>query len=181
MMKQTRRSRRTIASALATAIVLLGGALLLALAGVAAAPRAVSAAQQARPPAEKTPDLKLFTGTWKASFQGEVFAILMLKEQGGALTGTLNNFDISLDKEGNLAPGTHKDQGDAPLLNVRCKSGALYFVAIQKDQYNPSTEWKFVPTNAHQAELTQMIDNQPYATNGVPAKPIPMLREQTKQ
>ncbi len=180
MMKQTRRSRWTIASALATAIVLLGGALLFALAGAAAAPRAVSAAKQARPPAERTPDLKMFTGTWKASFQGEVFAILILKEQGGALTGTLNNFDIILDKEGNLAPGTHKDQGDAPLLNVRFRSGALYFVAIQKDQYNPSTEWKFVPTTAHQAELTQMIENQPYTTNGVPARPIPMLREHTK-
>jgi hypothetical protein len=176
MMKQTRRSRLILASA----AVLLGGALLSALAGVGAAPRAVSAAQGARPPAEKTPDLKLFTGTWKASFQGDVFAILILKEQGGALSGTLNNFDISLDKEGNVGPGTHKDQGDAPLLNVRFKAGALYFVAIQKDQYNPSTEWKFVPTSAQQAELTQMIDNQPYATNGVPAKPIRMLREDTK-
>lgn len=180
MMKQTRRNRRTIASALATAIVLLGGALLVALAGFAAAPRAASAAQEARPPAGKTPDLKLFTGTWKASFQGEVFAILILKEQDGALTGTLNNFDISLDTEGNLAPGTHKDQGDAPLLNVRFKAGALCFVAIQKDQYNPSTEWKFVPTSAQEAELTQMIDGQPYTTNGVPAKPIRMLREHTK-
>jgi hypothetical protein len=178
MMKQTRRSRLTLASA--SAAVLLGGALLFALAGVAAAPRALSAAQQARPPAEKTPDLKSFAGTWKASFQGEVFAILILKEQGGALTGTLNNFDISLDKEGSLAPGTHQDQGDAPLLNVRFKAGALYFVAIQKDQYNPSTEWKFVPTSAQEAELTQMIDNQPYAINGVPAKPIRMLREHTK-
>ncbi len=129
---------------------------------------------------ERTPDLKLFTGTWKASFQGEVFAILILKEQGGAITGTLNNFDVSLDKEGNLAPGTHKDEGDAPLLNVRFRSGALYFVAIQKDQYNPSTEWKFVPTSAQEAELTQMLDNQPYTTNGVPAKPIRMLREHTK-
>ncbi|MBZ5501996.1 MAG: hypothetical protein LAN59_07075 [Acidobacteriia bacterium] len=177
MRKQTRRSRRTLASALATVFVLLGGAFLFAL---AAAPRAVSAAQQVKPAAEKAPDLKSFTGTWKASFQGEVFAILILKEKGGDLTGTLNNFDISLDKEGNLAPGTHKDQGDAPLLNVRFKSGALYFVAIQKDQYNPSTEWKFVPTSAQEAELTQLIDNQPYATNGVPAKPIRMLREHAK-
>ena len=170
MRKQTSRNHRTFAPALACSVVLLAGALLFALAGV-------SAAQQPRPPAEKTPDLKLFMGTWKASFEGEVFAILILKEQRGALTGTLNNFDISLDKEGNLAPGTHQDQGDAPLLNVRFKAGALYFVAIQKDQYNPSTEWKFVPTNAREAELTQMIDSQPYTTNGVPAKPIRMLRE----
>ena len=176
----TQTSRGRLANTQAATAILLSGALLLAFVTLAGAPRAVSAPRGARQSAEKPPDLKSFAGTWKATFQGEVFAVLIVKEQGGTLAGTLNNFDISLDKDGNLSPGTHKDDGNAPLLNVRVKSGALYFVAIQKDQYNPSTEWKFVPKNAQEAELIQMIDNQPYSINGVPAKPIQMLREHAK-
>jgi hypothetical protein len=59
------------------------------------------------------PDLKAFVGTWKASYKGDVFATLVLNEERGSLSGTLNNFDLSVDKEGNLTDGTHKDEGDA--------------------------------------------------------------------
>ncbi len=141
-------------------------------------PRRPSAGQQTK---ETLPDIKPFLGTWKASLKGEVFAILVVREDRGSVAGTLNNFDIGRDKDGNLNDDTHKDFGDGPLLNVRIKSGALYFVAIQKDQYAPSTEWKFVPKNAQEGELTQLIDGQPYSPNGSVPKPILMVRERTKQ
>jgi len=150
------------------------------LLGLASASCAAASPQNAQQQAEKPLDLKACVGTWKASFQGEVFAVLVLKETKGELTGTLNNFDLVFDRDGNLAEGTHKDQGEAPLLNVRVKEGALYFVVLQKDQYYPSTEWKFVLKNAGEAELTPMLDNQPYASNGVVAKSIPMFRERPK-
>ena len=159
-------------------------ALLTVLFGLQLGPVLASAAnaspQNARQPAEKPLDQKACVGTWKASFQGEVFAVLVLKETKGELTGTLNNFDLVFDRDGNLAEGTHKDQGEAPLLNVRVKDGAVYFVVLQKDQYYPSTEWKFVPKNADEAALTPMLDNQPYSSNGVLAKPIRMLRDHPK-
>ncbi|MGC2419244.1 MAG: hypothetical protein WA434_15985, partial [Candidatus Acidiferrales bacterium] len=93
---------------------------------------------------------------------------------------TLNNFDIGRDKNGNLDDDTHIDVGDGPILNVHLRSGALYFVAIQKDQYSPSTEWKFVPKNALEGELTQMLDGQPYSPNGAIPKPMLMLRDHPK-
>jgi len=180
----TRLAKRILTPATMTLLILYGS---VVASRVGAAPRGAQA--QPEKPAdrspEKSPDKTLFlkscVGTWKASFQGEVFAVLVLKEHNGALSGTLNNFDVVFDKDGNLTDGTHQDQGDAPLLNVRVKEGALYFVVIQKDQYNPSTEWKFVPKSANEAELWLMLDNQPYSSRGITAKPIPMLREPAKR
>jgi hypothetical protein len=122
-------------------------------------------------------DLKSFVGTWKASFNGEVFAVLVLRNERGSLAGTLNNFDISVDKDGNLSDGTHKDSGDAPLLNARFKSGALEFVVMQKDQYAPSTQWKFAPKSADEGELTPLLDHQVNAPKDMVVKPIRMVRE----
>jgi hypothetical protein len=156
----------------------LGCLLFLCAAGLVAPVLAGQSAEQAK---ETPPDLKTFVGTWKASFNGEVLAILVLKEHGGALSGTLNNFDISVDKEGNLIDPTHKDQGDAPLLNARFRSGALLFVVMQKDQYAPSTEWKFAPKSADEGELTPILDHQVNAPKDMIVKPIRMFREHAKQ
>jgi len=136
--------------------------------------------QNAEQAKDNPADLKTFVGTWTAKFNGEVLAILVLKEQGGALSGTLNNFDISVDKEGNLIDPTHKDQGDAPLLNTRFRSGALLFVVMQKDQYAPSTEWKFAPKSADEGELTPVLDHQVNAQKDMIVKPIRMVREHAK-
>ncbi len=122
-------------------------------------------------------DLKAFVGTWTASYHGEVFAILVLRQDRGSLAGTLNNFDINVDKDGKLTDGTHKDSGDAPLLNVRFKAGALFFVVMQKDQYAPSTEWKFAPKSAREGELTPSLDYQLNIPPDTVVKPIPMFRE----
>jgi hypothetical protein len=130
---------------------------------------------------DATPDLKTFVGTWKASFHGEVFAILVLREERGSLAGTLNNFDISVDQDGNLVDGTHKDSGEAPLLNARFRSGALVFVVMQKDQYAPSTEWKFIPKSGEEGELTPLLDHQVNAPKDLIAKPIRMVRERSSK
>ncbi len=173
-------NRSRVELARGTILSLLGCWLLPAV-PTYAAPRVPASARQSSQQTKETPsDLKAFIGTWKASFNGEVFAVLVLKEQGGALSGTLNNFDISVDKNGNLTDGTHKDQGDAPLLNARFKSGALVFVVMQKDQYAPSTEWKFVPKSADEGELTPVLDHQVNAPKDMIVKPIRMLREHAK-
>jgi hypothetical protein len=163
-----------------TALSLFGCLLTIAIAGFAVPGFHAAARQSAEQTKENSPDLKTFVGTWKASFNGEVFAVLVLKEQGGALSGTLNNFDISVDKDGNLSDGTHKDQGDAPLLNARFKSGALVFVVMQKDQYAPSTEWKFAPKSADEGELMPVLDHQVNAPKDMVVKPIRMVREHSK-
>ena len=139
-----------------------------------------SAAQNSKEAPEVRPDLKAFVGTWRATYKGDVFATLILKEERGTLAGTLNNFDLSVDKEGNLIDGTHKDDGDAPLLNVRFKSGALYFVVLEKDQYRDGTSWKFVPLNAREGELGPVLDHQADAPKDLVIKPIRMLRDQPK-
>jgi hypothetical protein len=157
-----------------------GTSLLLVFALLAAFASPIHAGQTPQQSKEAAADLKPFLGTWKASFNGKVFAILVIKEDRGDLAGTLNNFDIGRDKDGNLDDDTHIDFGDGPILNVHIKSGALYFVAIQKDQYSPSTEWRFVPKNAQQGELTQMLDGQPYSPNGSVPKPILMIRDHSK-
>jgi hypothetical protein len=126
---------------------------------------------------DAAPDPKAFVGTWKASYHGDVFAILVLRQDRGSLAGTLNNFDLSFDKEGNLTDGTHKDSGDAPLLNVHFKSGALQFVVMQKDQYAPSTEWKFVLKSTGEAELIPSLDHQLNTPQDATIKPIPMFRD----
>lgn len=175
-------SRSWAANRRRAAALLLGTSLLVAFACLGASAPSALARQggQGQQTKEALPDVKPFLGTWKASLKGEVFAILVVREDRGSVAGTLNNFDIGRDKDGNLNDDTHKDFGDGPLLNVRIKSGALYFVAIQKDQYAPSTEWKFVPKNAQEGELTQLIDGQPYSPNGSIPKPILMVRERTK-
>jgi hypothetical protein len=155
--------------------------LLIATAGLFAASPSVRSAQSNSDAAkDATPDLKSFVGSWKATFNGEVFAILVLREERGSLAGTLNNFDISVDKDGNLKEGTHKDSGDAPLLNARFRSGALLFVVMQKDQYAPSTEWKFIPKSADEGELTPLLDHQANAPKDMVVKPIRMVRERAK-
>jgi hypothetical protein len=167
-------SGRTQAAAsrkLASAVTILVAALLAVGLRTHAAQSSSDAAKEA------APDLKSFVGTWKATFNGEVFAILVLREERGSLAGTLNNFDISVDKNGNLEDGTHKDSGDAPLLNTRFKSGALVFVVMQKDQYAPSTEWKFIPKSADEGELTPLLDHQVNAPREMVVKPIPMVRD----
>jgi hypothetical protein len=126
---------------------------------------------------DSRPDLRTFVGTWTASYKGEVFATLVLKQERGTLGGTLNNFDLSVDKEGNLTDGTHKDDGDAPLLNVRFKSGALYFIVLEKDQYRDGMNWKFVPINARQGELSPVLDHQEDVPKDLVIKPIRMTRE----
>jgi len=129
---------------------------------------------------DETPDLKAFVGTWTAAYRGEVFAVLVLREYRGGLAGTLNNFDLSVDKDGNLSDGTHKDQGDAPLLNAHFKDRALLFVVMQKDQYAPSTEWKFVPNSNGEGELTPVVDYQIGGPKDVVVKPIRMIGEHAK-
>jgi hypothetical protein len=151
----------------------------LLLAAIPAAAFSASPAQTSPEQAKEsaTPDLKTFVGTWKASLNGEVFAVLVLREERGTLAGTLNNFDIVLDKDGNLGDGTHKNSGEAPLLNARFKSGALEFVVMQKDQYAPSTEWRFQPKSADEGELLPVLDHSQTAAKGQLAKPIRMVRE----
>lgn len=141
-----------------------------------------SVAQEvSKPSDEKAPDLKAFVGTWTASYNGDVFATLTLKNVNGKLTGTLNNFDINTDKEGNLADGTHQDDGDAPLLNVRFKDGALYFIVLEKDQYRPGMNWKFAVLNATEGELTPLLDQQEDIPKTTVVKPIHMHRSPPKQ
>jgi hypothetical protein len=140
----------------------------------------VSARPRNQQPAENSPDLKAFVGTWKGSFQGKVFAILVLKEHGGKLSGTMNNFDVGVDKEGNLNDDTHADAGDAPLLNVRFKEGALLFLVLEKDQYRGGTQWKFVLKTADEGELTPLLESDPETPKGLIVKPIRMVREHPK-
>jgi hypothetical protein len=139
------------------------------------------ASQSSAQSREKPPDLKAFVGTWTASFKGEVFATLVLRQdRDGALAGTLNNFDLVVDKDGNLLDGTHQNQGDAALLNPHFKSGTLVFVVMQKDQYYPSTAFAFIPRTAYAGELTPSANNPPYANSNSTVKPIPMVRERPK-
>ena len=163
-----RLHRRTKSASLPVAAVFLAG-----LFSVSARPAQTPAASAP----DAAPDLKSFVGTWKASLHGEVFAILTIREERGGLAGTLNNFDLSVDKDGSLAEGTHKDDGDAPLLNAHFKSGALIFTVMQKDQYAPSSEWKFIPRSAHEGDLAPLIDYQISGPKDVAVKPIAMVRE----
>ncbi|HXQ26065.1 MAG TPA: hypothetical protein VN822_06640 [Candidatus Acidoferrales bacterium] len=178
MMKAFDRTRPI--KLLGASVCLLGGLLTLAIERMVVPSLRASAGQSAAQTADTQPDLKPFVGTWKANFQGQLLAVLILKEQDGKLKGTLNDFDLTFDKDGNLADGTHIDFGDAPLLNVHFKSGALFFSAIEKDQYRPATEWKFVPVNSQEGELTPLLDNQLDKPKDLVAKPIRMVREHAK-
>jgi hypothetical protein len=160
--------------------LLFGNFLLVAFVCLAAFPVSASAGQDGPRAKEELPDLKSFVGTWQASFNGEVFATLVLRAKDGQLTGTLNNFDVSFDKEGNLADGTHRDLGDAPLLNPHLQSGVLFFVVMEKDAYHPSTTWKFVLRSTEEGELTLLLDNQPEAPQDRAIKPIRMYRAHPK-
>ena len=154
--------------------------LLLAVACFSALRLSASPRQGATPAKEDAPDLKSFAGTWKGSFKGNVFATLILKEQNGKLNGTLNNFDVVTDKDGNLIDGTHADSGDAPLLNAHFKSGALYFVVLEKDQYSAGMNWKFMPLNAEEGTLTPLLELQDNIPPNVVIKPIQMFRVRAK-
>src|ERR1700722_19593677 len=169
------RMHVTHGGSLCSASALLPCLFLLAAGAFHAAAGGQSRSEKAKDSA--TPDLKTFVGTWKASFNGEVFAVLVLREERGLLAGTLNNFDISVDKDGNLNDGTHKDSGDAPLLNAHFKSGALEFVVMQKDQYAPSTEWKFIPKSADEGELTPLLEHQVNAPKDMVVNPLRMIHE----
>jgi hypothetical protein len=170
--------RRSVSRSPRAAVYWCAIVLALACRSTVALPPAVPQAD--KPATDAQPDLKAFVGTWKASYKGEVFATLVLKQERGTLSGTLNNFDLSVDKEGNLIDGTHQDDGDAPLLNVHFKSGALYFIVLEKDQYRSGMNWKFVPIGAQQGELSPVLDHQEDAPKDLVIKPIRMTREPAK-
>lgn len=154
--------------------------MLVALVG-SAAPPASFARRNSSPSTERLPDLKIFVGTWTATHKGDVFATLILKEERGSLGGTLNNFDINVDKDGNLIDGTHKDEGDAPLLSVHFKSGTLYFTVLEKDQYRDGMTWKFAPLNAREGELTLVLEHQEDVPKDYVVKPIHMFRQESRR
>jgi hypothetical protein len=153
--------------------LLLAGLFLLIFAGTIPALRA---ARQSN--SSPQPDLRAYVGTWKASFHGKVFAILVLRQDSrGALEGTLNNFEIATDKQGNLIDGTHIDIGAAPIISPRFKNGALIFTVAQKDAYAQTTDWSFVLKNKREGEITEILDNQIELPASTVIKPIPMFRE----
>jgi len=162
-------------------VLACGWLALLVLACFAAPTRPSLARQDSKRTDEKQPDLKAFIGTWNAKYKGEVFATLILKEERGRLSGTLNNFDINVDRDGNLIDGTHKNDGDAPLLNVHFKSSVLYFIVLEKDQYHDGMTWKFFPVNSREGELTPVRGGQEDALKDSVVKPVRMLREQPKR
>lgn len=168
-------TRRPKKSSHRAATILLACSLAIALAAILAAPCA-RARQQSDSSRVATPDLRAYVGTWKASFHGKVFAILVLRENHGSLEGTLNNFEIAVDKQGNLTDGTHIDIGVSPLISPRFTNGALIFTVAQKDAYSQTTDWSFVLINRHKGELTENLDNQLEAPTSMVVKPIPMFR-----
>lgn len=159
-------------------ISLIAVPLIFALASIVAAPR-ISASQQGT--SGSAPDLSAYVGTWTASFQGKVFAVLVLREDRGSLAGTLNNFEIAVDKQGNLIDGTHIDIGVAPIISPRFKNGALIFTVAQKDAYAQTTDWSFVVKSKREGELTEILDNQIELPASTVIKPIPMHRENSKR
>jgi hypothetical protein len=150
--------------------------LAVAFTAVLAAPSA-SARLHSGSSASAAPDLRAYVGTWKAAFQGKTFAILVLRETHGSLEGTLNNFEIAVDKEGNLIDGTHIDIGVSPLISPRFKNGALIFTVAQKDAYAQTTDWSFVVKSKREGELIENLDNQLEAPVSMVIKPIPMFRD----
>ncbi len=165
------KSTRIFSATVITPFAGLLACLLFAL-SVAPAARARQGNSNARP------DLRAYVGTWKAKFQGKVFAILVLREDNrGSLEGTLNNFEIAADKEGNLVDGTHIDIGVAPLISPRFKNGTLIFTVAQKDAYAQTTDWSFLVKNKREGELTEILDNQIELPASTVIKPIPMFRE----
>jgi hypothetical protein len=177
-MNIARRNGKPISPA--SAIPMRSCALILAFGCIVVGPFA-RARQQNPPQAQAAPDLKEYVGTWKASFQGKVFAILVLRENHGFLEGTLNNFAIAVDKQGNLADGTHIDIGVSPLISPRFKNGALIFTVAQKDAYAQTTDWSFVVKSKREGELTENLDNQLEAPMSMVIKPIPMYRESARR
>lgn len=175
-------SRGRVAGDFAPVAFLLAASIVaIACLGVPAERASAGQSATSQPTKEAKPDLKPFLGTWKATLGGKVFAILVFREdRGGDLAGSLNNFDIGRDKDGNLDDDTHIDVGDGPIFNVQLRDGYVYFLAVQKDQYSPSTEWRFIPRDAREGELTQLVDGKPYSPNGSVPKPILMLREHSK-
>jgi hypothetical protein len=136
----------------------------------------VHSAQQTNSGAQ--PDLRAYVGTWKATFHGKVFATLVLRQDHrGSLEGTLNNFEIAVDKQGNLIDGTHIDIGVMPIISPRFKNGVLIFTVAQKDAYAQTTDWSFEVKNKREGELTEVLDNQIELPASTIIKPIPMLRE----
>jgi hypothetical protein len=129
---------------------------------------------------DSSSDLRPFVGTWTASINGNVFAILTLKVEKGEIAGTMNNFDISVDKDGNLTDSTHKDTGESPLFNARVKDGTLSFLVVEKDAYSQPAKWKFVPRSADEAELDVVLDDQINAPPDMVIKPIRMVRQHAK-
>lgn len=174
------RSRRAIPRG-RSVFLALGGVSFLACMWLSAPLFPAPARQTRASRGGKSAELAPFLGTWKARYGGKVFAILVLKEDRGALAGTLNNFDLAVDKNGNLTDGTHADSGNSPLFNVRLDAGALYFIAVQKDAYHPSTSWKLVPRNAREAELTPLLDNDPETPATASVRPIRMRRELSRR
>lgn len=159
----------------------------LATAYLAVSTFAAVAAQGNRQSPDKPSDLKRFVGTWKATFQGQVFAILKLKEERGDLVGTMNNFDVRFDAQGNLTDGTYAiidltntAPADLLLINPHWKSGALIFLVSQKDSYAQPLMWKFAVKNPKEGELTELPNGQLYAPSSGAVKPIRMTRDDSK-
>lgn len=181
------KSPRDCRSAKRSAKIFRAAFFALAAAFLAVSAHAAAAAQGNQQSPDKPADLKPFVGTWKATFKGQVFAILKLKEERGDLAGTMNNFDVRFDAQGNLTDGTYAiidltntAPADLPLINPQWKSGALIFLVSQKDSYAQPIMWKFAVNSSKEGELSELPNGQLYAPSNGTIKPIRMARDNSK-
>ena len=73
------------------------------------------------------PKISEFAGTWQGKFNGNLYVTLKLTKEGDHLTGTITNFDITTDPQGNLTAATVK-QGESQVSEARIADGALLVV-----------------------------------------------------
>src|SRR3954464_5686592 len=74
-----------------------------------------------------------FTGTWTATYKGDTFARLQLRETNGVLTGRISLGNVHGDKDGVVDEVISPAVIDTPMFDVSLRDGVLRFARKDGD------------------------------------------------
>jgi hypothetical protein len=98
---------------------------------------------------------KQFVGTWKATFQGNVFLTLALRIDGNKLVGTMSHADIELNKAGELTKAEASGGAD-PIADLRVKDKILR-ITIKSADGSDSIKSALTLITTNDAELQMLV------------------------
>ena len=113
-----------------------------------------------------------YSGTWKAAYEGKVFAIVELTSKNHHVLGTVSAGQVNVDRNGEVNEVTKEADGGADIFDVKDNGSTLSFKAKDGDDVD---QYEMRITGEDRAELKLILKEAPPEGTSLP-KPFKMIR-----